>query len=87
MEESPGAWTGWLWRQEGLELPAGFDGWKGTFPRKIAGSDYKEFIYNGVRTRIPLSEIIWGGSGVDERPALTDPQMISLRGMRVLTPL
>lgn len=66
-------WAAWLWQQEDLEPPAGYDGWKGKFLRKISRSDYKPFLYNGVKTRVHLSEVVWGGVGIDELQALTSP--------------
>ncbi len=68
-------WVEWLGDQD-LSTPSGFAGWKADLFAQIDPS-FRDFLYDGVATRIKLEEIVWGGVRKDGIPALVDPKFIA----------
>lgn len=70
------AWARWLWQQEDLPLPIGYDGWKGKFIRHFVGTNYKYLLHNGMESRIRLDEIVWSGLSWEAIPPLDHPESV-----------
>ena len=70
-----GWWIEWLGNHPEVQPPDGFAGWKGQI---YAGIDprFTEFLYDGVKTRIRLEEVVWGGVIKDGIPGLINPPAI-----------
>ena len=77
------AWVEWLGAHE-LSTPAGFDAWKADLFATI-DSNFRDFLYGGVPTRIRLEEIVWGGVRKDGIPALLNPKFVAARDANYLT--
>jgi len=69
------AWTEWLTRQESVQLLPQFLEWKAALFRLIDPA-FGKFLYPGVRLRIRVEEIVWGGVKKDGIPALTNPKLV-----------
>ena len=70
-----GWWMEWLGDHPEVQPPDGFAGWKGELYSLIDPS-FKEFLYDGVKTRIRLEEVAWGGVKKDGIPDLNNPPAI-----------
>ena len=70
-----GWWVEWLGNHPEVQPPDGFAGWKGELYSGIDPS-FVEFLYDGVKTRIRLEEIAWGGVRKDGIPDLINPPVI-----------
>jgi hypothetical protein len=77
------AWVEWLGANE-LPTPPGFDAWKADLFATV-DSNFRDFLYGGVPTRIRLEEIVWGGVRKDGIPALANPKLIAAGDARYLT--
>ncbi|MSQ14544.1 MAG: DUF3179 domain-containing protein [Dehalococcoidia bacterium] len=79
-----GAWVEWYARQP-VEPVAGYIGWKGEY-LGLVDPKFKEYLHEGVKHRIPIDKIVWGGVRKDAIPALTNPKMIDPQDAGYLTP-
>ena len=70
-----GWWMEWLGDHPEVQAPDGFDGWKGELYSVIDRS-FRGFFYDGVKTRIRLEEVAWGGVKKDGIPDLNKPPAI-----------
>ncbi len=70
-----GWWMEWLGNHPEVQPPDGFAGWKGEIYSTI-DPNFREFFYDGVKTRIRLEEVAWGGVRKDGIPDLQDPPHI-----------
>lgn len=70
-----GWWIEWLGNHPEIQPPDGFAGWKGELYSGI-DSNFREFFYDGVKTRIRLEEVVWGGVKKDGIPDLINPPVI-----------
>ena len=70
-----GWWIEWLGNHPEVQPPDGFAGWKGELYSGI-DSNFREFFYDGVKTRIRLEEVAWGGVKKDGIPDLINPPVI-----------
>jgi hypothetical protein len=68
------AWLEWS-AASGNQPPPGFTEWKGQLLGRI-DPGFATFLREGVPTRIPVDQIVWGGVVVDGIPALDRPQAI-----------
>ena len=70
-------WVEWLGRHPEVHPPAGYDGWKGSLFSYVVNSETGDFFSDGVKARIRLEEIVWGGVARDGIPDLTNPPIVS----------
>lgn len=69
------AWTEWLGRNPVPPLP-GYPAWKGTLLALATDEpEFRRFLHPGVKHRVRLDEIAWGGVAVDGIPALERPKL------------
>ena len=68
-------WIEWLGNHPEVQPPDGFAGWKGGI-YSLIDSNFGEFLYDGVKTRIRLEEVVWGGVRKDGIPDLNKPPAI-----------
>ncbi len=78
-------WVEWLERQKNLRPNPGFVAWKGTLFQLIDPA-FGEFLYPGVKHRVRIEEIVWGGVIKDGIPALTNPRHVKPSEATYLTP-
>ena len=78
-------WVEWLGKQEDVQPPEGYGGWKGELLSQWDPA-FKEFLYDGAPTRIRLDEVVWGGAGKDTIPDLKDPRFIAASQATYLLP-
>ena len=87
-------WFIWLGRHPEVGTPPGYADWKSQL-YKLIDQMYKLndpnpqislFFYNGVKTRIRLEEIVWGGVPKDGIPDLTDAPVIPASQATYLNP-
>ena len=71
-----GWWIEWLGNHPEVQAPDGFAGWKGELYSAI-DPNFAEFLYDGVKTRIRLEEVVWGGVRKDGIPDLNKPPVIA----------
>lgn len=62
---------------EQLQLPPGYNGWKGELLAQAVDPRFREFLYNGAKSTVNVEEVVWGGVRVDGIPALIHPHMIA----------
>ena len=67
-----GWWIEWLGNHPEVQPPDGFAGWKGEL-YSVIDRNFTEFFYDGVKTRIRLEEVVWGGVKKDGIPGLNNP--------------
>lgn len=70
-----GKWVEWLARQPDLKPSPGFVKFKSELFTLIDPA-FAEFLYPGVKHRIRLEEIVWGGVRKDGIPAITNPRHV-----------
>ena len=70
-----GWWMEWLGNHPEVQAPDGFAGWKGEIYSFI-DPNFGDFFYDGVKTRIRLEEVVWGGVVKDGIPDLKNPPAI-----------
>ena len=68
-------WMEWLGNHPEVQPPSGFAGWKGELYSAI-DPNFRQFFYDGMKTRIRLEEVAWGGVRKDGIPDLQDPPHI-----------
>ena len=80
-----GWWAEWLGVRPEIRGPDGYAAWKG---RLFALFDpaIGAFLYDGVKARIRIEEIVWGGVGKDGIPDLRDPRVVPADEARYLNP-
>ena len=60
-----------------VQPPEGFAAWKGQLYSNQVDPEMGAFLYEGVKARIRVEEIIWGGVRKDGIPDLTNPPVVS----------
>ena len=55
----------------------GYDAWIGQLYSSLNDSRIGAFFYDGVKSRIRLEEVVWGGVPRDGIPDLTNPPVVS----------
>lgn len=79
-------WFSWMSRQDPPQAELrGFDEWKGELLGTI-DPNFKQFIYSGVPTRIPLWTVEWGGVVRDGIPPLEFPKTVPAAEVDFLLP-
>jgi Protein of unknown function (DUF3179) len=68
-------WVEWLQKQEAVVPHRDYAGWKGRLFSLIDPA-FGRFFSPGVRHRVRLEEIVWGGVRKDGIPALTNPRHV-----------
>ena len=69
-------WMEWLGNHPDIQPPDGSAGWKGQL-YSFLDPDFVDFLYDGVKTRIRLEEVVWGGVKKDGIPDLINPPVVS----------
>ena len=80
-------WVDWMGNHPEVRPPQGFGGWKGLLFSALVDPAMGAFLYDGVKARIRLEEIVWGGVKKDGIPDLTYPPTISAEEASYLDPL
>ena len=78
-------WIEWLGNHPEIHPPDGFAGWKGDL-YSIIDPGLGSFLYDGVKTRIRLEEVVWGGVAKDGIPDLIRPPVIQREDATYLDP-
>ncbi len=78
-------WVEWLEKRKDIKPHPGFIAWKSALYQLI-DPYFKEFLYAGVKHRVRIEEIAWGGVRKDGIPALTNPRHIKAQDARYLGP-
>ena len=78
-------WMEWLGNHPEIQPPIGFADWKGKL-LSFLDPDFSDFFYDGVKTRIRLEEVVWGGVGKDGIPDLINPPIVSAADASYLEP-
>ena len=78
-------WIEWLGNHPKVHPPEGFAAWKSEL-YSLHDPAIGEFFYEGVKTRIRLEEIVWGGVRKDGIPDLRNPPSISPEEATYLEP-
>jgi len=68
-------WVEWLQKQEAIVPHRDYAGWKGRLFSRIDPA-FGRFLPPGVKHRVRLEEIVWGGVQKDGIPALTNPRHV-----------
>ena len=69
-------WVDWLGRNSEIKPPPGYAAWKGRLYARLVDPEMEDFFYSGVKTKIRLEEVVWGGVRKDGIPDLTNPPVI-----------
>ncbi len=80
-----GWWVEWLGNHPEVRPPEGYDAWKGQL-FSLLDPGMGAFFYEGVKARIRLEEVAWGGVRKDGIPDLTDPPVVSASEAAYLQP-
>jgi hypothetical protein len=80
-----GKWVEWLEKQKDIRPNPGFVAWKSALFQLIDPA-FGEFLYPGVKHRVRIEEIVWGGVIKDGIPALTNPRHVKPSEATYLTP-
>ena len=75
-------WVEWLGRHPEIQPPPGYGFWKGKLFSTLVDPEMVHFFPLGVKTRIRLEEIVWGGVRKDGIPDLTNPPVLSAKEAR-----
>lgn len=78
-------WVEWLEKQKDLRPTPGLVAWKSALFQLIDPA-FGEFLYPGVKHRVRIEEIVWGGVVKDGIPALTNPRHVKPSEATYLTP-
>ncbi len=78
-------WVEWLGNHPEVQGPEGYAAWKSRL-LSFLDPEMGAFLYDGVKTRIRLEEIVWGGVAKDGIPDLTDPSVVSAGEAIYLSP-
>ena len=81
-----GWWVEWLGKHEEVQPPAGYAAWIGQLYSSLIDPNIGDFFYDGVKSRIRLEEIVWGGVPKDGIPDLTNPPVVSAGKATYLEP-
>ena len=73
----PSWWVEWVGSHPEVQPPEGFAAWKGQLYSNLVDPEMGAFLYEGVKARIRVEEIIWGGVRKDGIPDLTNPPVVS----------
>ena len=79
-------WVDWMGNHPEILPPQGFAGWKGLLFSALVDPETGAFLYDGVKARIRLEEIVWGGVKKDGIPDLTNPPAIPAEKASYLNP-
>jgi hypothetical protein len=80
-----GWWVEWLGNHQEVRPPDGYPAWKGQL-YSLLDPGLGSFLYEGVKTRIRLEEIVWGGVRKDGIPDLTNPPVLPAAKAAYLEP-
>ncbi len=80
-----GWWVEWLGNHPEVQAPDGYAAWKSQL-FSILDPGLGSFLYEGVKTRIRLEEIVWGGVRKDGIPDLTNPPVLPAKEATYLAP-
>ena len=78
-------WFVWLGRHPEIEPPPGYANWRGKY-FGLVDPRISDFFYDGVKARIRLEEIVWGGVARDGIPDLNDAPVIPASQATYLNP-
>jgi hypothetical protein len=78
-------WVEWLGNHPEVKPPDGYAAWKGQL-YSLLDPGLGSFLYEGVKTRIRLEEIVWGGVRKDGIPDLTNPPVLRAEQATYLEP-
>jgi len=78
-------WVEWLGNHPEVQPPDGYAAWKGEL-YSILDPGLGSFLYEGVKARIRLEEIVWGGVRKDGIPDLTKPPVVPAEKATYLEP-
>ena len=78
-------WMEWLEQQKDLKPHPGYRLWKSAL-YKLIDPAFAEFLHPGVKSRIRLEEIAWGGVRKDGIPALVNPKHVRADAASYLSP-
>ena len=78
-------WFEWVGAHPELHAPVGYASWKGRL-LSLIDPEFTLFFHEGVKTRIRLEEIAWGGVLKDGIPDLIDPPLITADKATYLNP-
>lgn len=78
-------WIEWLGNHPEIQAPDGFAGWKGRL-YSFVDPNFRIFLHDGVKTRIRLEEVVWGGVRKDGIPDLINPPVVSAADATYLKP-
>ena len=81
-----GWWLEWLGKHTEIQPPAEYAAWKGQLFSLHVDPAIGAFFPDGVRSRIRLEEIVWGGVPRDGIPDLTNPPVVSAKEATYLEP-
>ena len=70
-------WANWVGEHSEVNGPLGYAAFKGMLLSQIVDPAMEDFLYDGVKKRIRLEEIVWGGVAKDGIPDLTNPLVIT----------
>ena len=70
-------WVEWLADHPKVQPPTGFAAWKGRLFSELVDPQMGAFLYDGVKARIRLEEIVWGGVPKDGIPDLAYSPVLS----------
>ena len=79
-------WVEWVSQRPGLSAPEGYAQWKGNFFAVLFDPDQGPFLYEGVKTRIRLEEVVSGGVPKDGIPDLVNPPVLTAEQAHYLAP-
>ena len=78
-------WVEWLEARKDIRPHTGYAGWKGRL-LGLVDPRFTDFLPPGVKHRVRLEEIMWGGVRVDGIPALSSPRHVTPDRATYLTP-
>ena len=84
-ETDPNWWAEWLGNHREVRPPQGYAAWMGRLLSHI-DPGMGAFFYDGVKTRIRLEEVVWGGVPKDGIPDLINPPVVSPEQAAYLNP-
>ena len=81
-EEAPDSfqwqpWVEWVGERPTVRAPEGYARWKGNWFSSLVEPGLGTFWYDGVKTRIRLEEVVWGGVPKDGIPDLINPPVLT----------
>ncbi len=69
-------WVDWLGSHPEVQAPEGYAAWRGELFSRFIDEEMGALLYDGVKSRIRVEEIVWGGVPKDGIPDLTDPPVV-----------